>query len=290
MLVINGITGYYKLFFIATLGRKDIIMLNLNLFSQKPGVDFFQGGKTLSNHITGYMVNFVWKSEMGTVYGAEKSACTNFINMYKGLEDNDVLKTALKDDYDKKVARLNEINTEISETMKNHAFELTEADKTLRKVLSNRDGKTTMAKIKRELVAWYKSYGVECTEKTYIITATLESMGLKFNMNKFIESKAECGLTFDGATAFKNVWHIAYTYGVMAGTIKKADIPPMLQKNYDVVKALQEAKKAEQALKAGAKADRKDDQKFKAKRDAKQGKKANKRTNVKAENKVKNVA
>lgn len=247
-------------------------MLNLNLFNQKSGVDFFQGGSVLSAHITTFMVNFVWKKEMNVKYGDEKAKLTSLVNVYESLEDGDHLKTALKDDYDKAVKRLTEIEEEIKTIMTDYNFVATDADKALKKLLYNRDGKTTMAQIKRALVTWYQSYGIECNEKTYVITATLESMGLKFNMNKFIESKAECGLTFDGATAYQNVWHVAYTYGVKAGSIKKTNIPPMLQDKYDTLKAMQDAKKAEKDTEKAAKT--------KSKAQTKKNDRKNKRTNI----------
>ncbi len=249
-------------------------MTNMNFIKQNPGIDFFSGDRKFAEHVSNFMINFVWKAEMREKYGAEKSKLENLVAIKFGLE-NTILEYQIEEKTEAANARIAEIDKEIENVMAQYPFEYSDADKALKKALDARSGKVTMAKVKGALIAWYKSYGFDVNGNTYIVKATLESMGLKFNMNTFIESKATNGMVFDGATAYKNAWHIAYTYGVKAGIIKKTMIPPMLQAKYDAVQALKEAKKAEKEAK---KAQKNAEKKAKTKASADDKKRQNERT------------
>lgn len=201
-------------------------------------VNFYAADRTMSNRVAEFMRCKLWKKELQLVYGkkidAMKQSIQNLDNLKGSIHEDKIpeMRTTL-------MAQIAEFEAERDEQIKLEAtFELTEADKALKKALKKADGASDL--VAEAVAKWFDCYGLNI-RNTYFLDEILEHFGSKFDFKKFCATYGMDARALDVTRSLEMMYATAYTH-MVGKTIKQAQIPSLIWEKYAPKKGNKKAK------------------------------------------------
>lgn len=194
-------------------------------------VDFFMGKRDFSAHVAEFMRCKIWKKAIQLEFQKKIEDAQDDL---RKIEQSKLLGSIFAEKLDEaKVAGLAQIallEQQRDEQIKAEAkFELSDADKELKKALKNASGSADL--IANAVIAFFAEQGLE-VEETYFLDEILDDFGKKFDFKTFVATQGQDARALDVNRALEMVYCASYTHMLRVGTIKPAQIPEIVREKF----------------------------------------------------------